>query len=752
MSERWHFKEGWGVLLLSLALVIVTSLAVAGTGWAEGLSVIPPVCLGAFLIGFMIAKSLLPGWLGHLFSLTIGFGWSFRLVATLFPYYYTWKDRWAWLWWRCYQWGYKLYVGGISYDNLVFVFQMAFIAWIVSYLTVWFVFRAHKEWHAIVPGGVLLLVNLYYAPQDVTIYFLAYLILALLFVIRFNLFTQQQTWRQERVHFNADEVNFDFLRSGALFTLVIVVLAWLTPSAILSQDAGYLQIIRGPWHDMQVEWNRLFASLNYRASASADFYGKAMALGGARTLGQTSLLEVTAPHGIHYYWRAVVFDEFTGSEWRNNDDALVPFGGDNNQPLPIITYQERQPISTTVTILQPGTSVLVMAEQPTWVDLPARASLSYVNPSAKPPQVETISFAQNRIFFEPGDHYVVSSMVSTATLPQLEQAGADYPAWVEARYLQLPPTIPERVRQLAQTLTVSYNTPYDKANAIQNFLRSAITYNEKISAPPADRDPVDYVLFDSKEGYCDYYATAMVVMLRSLGIPSRVVSGYAQGTYDMKKDAYIVSQKDAHSWVEVFFPSYGWIEFEPTASQPVIERAGAPSDESWRNQNIPPDGTDQQGPPRNLDEGLQDLPNNDMGGGFLPWMGTNLNQPSPWIWGGLVLAAAAGAAVWVVRNRRAVPMSEMETIYANMLRLAEWAGAHTAPWQTPHEHAAALGQVMPGGEPPAQCIARIYSFERYGHSLPNLRDRSDAHYAWETLRPQLRRAILWRWVGRSSRQ
>jgi transglutaminase-like putative cysteine protease len=752
MSERWHFKEGWGVLLLSLALVVVTGLAVANTGWAEGLGVIPPVSLGAFLIGFMITKSLLPGWLGHLFSLTIGFGWSFRLVTTLFPYYYTWKDRWAWLWWRAYQWGYKLFTGGISYDNLIFVFQMAFIAWIVGYLTVWFVFRAHKEWHAIIPGGVLLLVNLYYAPQDITIYFLAYLVLAFLFVIRFNLFTQQQTWRQERVHFNADEVNFDFLRSGALFTLIIVALAWITPSAIMSQSAEYLQVIRGPWHDVQVEWNRLFASLNYRASASADFYGKAMALGGSRTLGQVPVLEVAAPHGIHYYWRAVAFDEFTGREWRNNDDTFVPFGGENNQPFPIATYQGRQLISETVTILQPGTSVLVMAEQPTWVDLPTRASLSYVDPTAKPPLVETISFAQSRVFFEPGDHYVVSSLVTTATIPQLEQAGDSYPAWVKTRYLQLPSTIPERVKQLAQTLTISYSNPYDKANAIQNYLRRAITYNEKISAPPADRDPVDYVLFDLKEGYCDYYATAMAVMLRSLDIPSRVVSGYAQGEYDMEKDSYVVSQKDAHSWVEVFFPSYGWIEFEPTAAQPVIERAGAPSDESWRNEDLPQDRTDIPGRPNDLPEDLYDVPRDDMSGGFLPWMGTNLNQPSPWIWVGLVSAAAAGAAVWVVRNRRAVPMSEVEAIYANMLRLAEWAGAHIAPWQTPHEHAAALSQVLPDGEPPAQCIARVYSCERYGHCAPDLRDRSDAHYAWKALHPQLRRAVLRRWVGRSSHQ
>ncbi len=97
-------------------------------------------------------------------------------------------------------------------------------------------------------------------------------------------------------------------------------------------------------------------------------------------------------------------------------------------------------------------------------------------------------------------------------------------------------------------------------------------------------------------------------------------------------------------------------------------------------------------------------------------------------------------------------MSEIEAIYANMLRLAEWAGAHIAPWQTPHEQAAAVGQVMLNGEPPAQCIARVYSHERYSYYPPDMRDRSDVHYAWEALRPQLRRAVLRRWVGRSSHQ
>ena len=117
MSKRLRVREGWGVLLLSLSLTLATSLAISGAGWTRGLNLIPIVSLGAFVIGLMIAKSLLPSWMGHLFSLTIGFAWSFRLVTTLFPSAYGWELSWAWLWWYIYQWTVTLFGGGVSHNS-----------------------------------------------------------------------------------------------------------------------------------------------------------------------------------------------------------------------------------------------------------------------------------------------------------------------------------------------------------------------------------------------------------------------------------------------------------------------------------------------------------------------------------------------------------------------------------------------------------------------------------------------------------
>jgi len=130
--------------------------------------------------------------------------------------------------------------------------------------------------------------------------------------------------------------------------------------------------------------------------------------------------------------------------------------------------------------------------------------------------------------------------------------------------------VPARVLELAQQLTNGQQTAYDKVKAIEAYLRT-YPYDLEVPAPPPDRDVADYFLFDLKKGYCDYYATAMVVLARASGLPARFVSGYAPGSYDISKAAYVVRELHAHSWVEIYFPQIGWIEFEPTASQPEIE-------------------------------------------------------------------------------------------------------------------------------------------------------------------------------------
>src|SRR5207248_9880036 len=121
-----------------------------------------------------------------------------------------------------------------------------------------------------------------------------------------------------------------------------------------------------------------------------------------------------------------------------------------------------------------------------------------------------------------------------------------------------------------QRLTQGRTDHYARALAIQDFLRT-LNSSEDILAPPLGRDVVDYFLFDTKTGYCDYFASSMVVMLRTLGVPARMAAGYATGDYNQERGVWEVRESSSHSWPEVFFPRYGWIEFEPTPSQEVFQ-------------------------------------------------------------------------------------------------------------------------------------------------------------------------------------
>jgi transglutaminase-like putative cysteine protease len=168
----------------------------------------------------------------------------------------------------------------------------------------------------------------------------------------------------------------------------------------------------------------------------------------------------------------------------------------------------------------------------------------------------------------------VDTLVLDVGADELRESGTNYPDWVEARYLSLPDTVPDRVLALARDLTATAPTPYDRALAIEFYLRE-FPYSLDLPFPPRSQDVVDYFIFDLQKGYCDYYATSMAVLARAAGLPSRIAVGYASGMYDMDLEAYVITEDQAHSWVEIYFPDYGWVDFEPTAELPTRERKGA---------------------------------------------------------------------------------------------------------------------------------------------------------------------------------
>lgn len=139
---------------------------------------------------------------------------------------------------------------------------------------------------------------------------------------------------------------------------------------------------------------------------------------------------------------------------------------------------------------------------------------------------------------------------------------------IETKYLQLPESLPQRVRDLAVSITGSYDNRYDKVKAIEHYLSSKFPYNLDVRSTPRNRDFVDYFIFDLKKGYCTYYASAMAVLARSAGIPARYVEGYMLPPKPTESGSttYLISNMQAHAWVEVYFEGYGWLPFEPTST------------------------------------------------------------------------------------------------------------------------------------------------------------------------------------------
>lgn len=340
-----------------------------------------------------------------------------------------------------------------------------------------------------------------------------------------------------------------------------------------------------------------------------------------------------------------------------------------------------------------------------------------------------------------GMQYTVTSSVSTADAESLRLAGTNYPGWVIERYTQLPPTISERVRVLAQTVTAGKKNAYDKAVAVEAFLRR-LTYNEEIPGPPPGREGVDWFLFDMRQGYCDYYASAMAVLLRAVGVPARVVAGYNLGDYDAAHNAYTIRESNAHSWPEVFFPGYGWVEFEPTPSRPTFDRGtvALPSDAVDDADGRPLDGDIPPGEVLDASLAGDDAWTLAAAGAAFPW-GPILAA----LLAIVALALATLALFWFTGLRGLGPVART---YGRITWLARWLGRAQRPAETPLEFATALAALVPERRRSLVQIAAAYARVRFARRSATPTEAAALDNAWRTLRRDLVRALVRQSVAR----
>jgi transglutaminase-like putative cysteine protease len=263
------------------------------------------------------------------------------------------------------------------------------------------------------------------------------------------------------------------------------------------------------------------------------------------------------------YWRSHSYDSYTGVSWTQSDKTLIEV-----DPHVGVHYRLPRPLGAPIYGRQTGTEQRVVQtftiarEQPNLVFAAYRPAEIFI--TADEISVDIGDGLRLPKSLEPGFTYSVVSLRPEFNPELLRRASTQYPPQITYRYLQLPGNISHRVRNLAGRLTAPYNNPYDKVMALNNHLLTEYPYNFFPPPHPPGAEVVDNFLFADKEGVCEQYVTALVVMARTLGIPARLTTGYGAGTYNPITNYYEVRLSDAHSWAEVYFPGHGWVPFDPT--------------------------------------------------------------------------------------------------------------------------------------------------------------------------------------------
>jgi transglutaminase-like putative cysteine protease len=388
-------------------------------------------------------------------------------------------------------------------------------------------------------------------------------------------------WRQKRMDFS-ESIWEDTLLATSALTLTAIVASFLAYSISIEDIRDRIR----EWDEQRTRTSNSGQTTTEDGPPNGSRTGQGLGSIHSVTAGpqlSTDIIMIVTtgdrpavPQAVdldvpYYYWRTMTYQTYFGTGWTNpvnpifEQSASQPLMQANPPGYRVVHQEVIFPSGPTRHLYWTGT--LMGADVP--LELTWRAA-----PEADiaTDDLDTLLQADLISALTPAESYTADSLLSIYSENDLRAARAIYPDWVTERYLRLPETVPERVLALARDITATSLTPYDRAVAIETYLRQ-IPYNLDVPGPPTGRDVADYFIFDLKQGYCDYHATAMTVLARAAGLPARFVIGYANGTYNSLDAHYVVTQADSHAWTEIYFPGIGWVEFEPTPSEPAPIRA-----------------------------------------------------------------------------------------------------------------------------------------------------------------------------------
>jgi hypothetical protein len=449
------------------------------------------------------------------------------------------------------------------------------------------------------------------------------------------------------------------------------------------------------------------------------------------------------------HWRGVVFSRFDGRRWFNEERGALAVSqnpGDEwiwLRPRTVRARPRSLMLRYSVMMEPLASDAIFVAAEPVQIRGQFTNNVALGNRALRRAYLlrDNTGSLSNPFHNFANVRYEAVSEIPRDLDDSLRQAPLTYSNSIRQTYLQLPELDP-RIPALARQITARERTPLDQARAIERYLPANYAYTLDL-AGPAPADPLSHFLFERRAGHCEYFASAMTILLRSLGIPARYVNGFLGGDYNDVGEDYIVRARNAHSWVEAYFPGYGWVTFDPTppgADRPtgLWTRLGFYWDWfqlQWDEWVVNYDFIHQDALAQTLRSASRDWTaraqswieraRNAGTEHLRRWRSAIAATP---LWIPIALAACIALALslrspalrerlalaWRLRRSTSVPASRETAAlsYRRMLRMLARRGWTKSPSQTPLEFAAAL-PTEPIAEPVAQ-LTGMYQAARFG--------------------------------------
>jgi len=597
-----------------------------------------------------------------------------------------------------------------------FLLVLGIICWGAGHFAGYTSLAHRRPVAAVLLPGSILLANVLLTTRDQYPLLVVFSLAALLFLVRFHVADEQQAWVRHRIGDVSDAVGLS-LRAGLTFVGIAVLGALLlTQSASSAPLADAWPGLKDKFIELAKPLARYFPAGGSTRITGTQFTDS-VTVTGAWVTDSTPIFTIQTPAGSpRGKWRAVAYDRLTGNTWSWSQTAEVSVGasvgllaGTRDAPLDTVSYVTAD---YQVSGLEAG-SIVVTPGIPTLLDRTAHVTLVQSGGDT----------AFGRILPAGGSSYTLEALLPDLSRPddpkaltanRLRAAGTEYPADLLATYTAIEPgTVGPETRALLSAIIsqAKPTTPYDVAREIESYLRDSrhFTYSTDVTnVDCGGRGVVDCFVF-SRTGYCEHYASTMVMMLRTEGIPARFVEGFLPGDRDASGRETIRRDR-AHAWVEAWFPGAGWIDFDPTGGGvglPVPLPAGpavatvAPSASAGSSGS--PGATRRAG----VDE-----PGGPTGGGSTS--GFRTPGIGPIIVVVIPLSGALLGLAFVLLRRRLGRPAEPVAVYRTVAGLAGRLGYPRRPTQTVYEYLGSLSDVVPAVRPDLQLVARSTVEATYG--------------------------------------